>query len=29
MEYDLPIILPRDEPWVLPAGAFGENCGAM
>lgn len=29
MEYDLPIILPRDEPWLLPAGAYGENCGAM
>lgn len=27
--YDQPVILPPDEPWILPAGAFGENCGAM
>lgn len=27
--YDQPIILPPDEPWLLPAGAYGENCGAM
>ena len=28
-DYDRPIILPEDEPWLLPAGAYGENCGAM
>lgn len=27
--YDLPIILSPDEEWMLPAGAFGENCGPM
>lgn len=27
--YDLPIILSPDEEWILPAGAFGENCGPM
>ena len=27
--YNLPIVLPPDEPWLLPAGAFGECCGAM
>lgn len=27
--YDLPIIIPESEEWLLPAGAFGENCGAM
>lgn len=27
--YDLPILITQDEPWILPAGAFGENCGAM
>lgn len=26
--YDLPIIIPESEVWLLPAGAFGENCGA-
>jgi len=26
--YDLPIFIPEDEPWILPAGAFGESCGA-
>lgn len=25
--YDQSIILPPDEPWILPAGAFGESCG--
>lgn len=28
-DYNLPIILPPEEVWQLPAGAFGENCGAM
>lgn len=28
-DYNLPIILPPKEVWQLPAGAFGENCGAM
>ncbi|NDV80288.1 phosphoadenosine phosphosulfate reductase family protein, partial [Dysgonomonas sp. 511] len=27
-EYNLPIFIPENEPWLLPAGAFGENCGA-
>lgn len=27
--YGLPIIIPESEEWLLPAGAFGENCGAM
>lgn len=27
-DYDRPVILPPDEPWTLPAGAFGEKCGA-
>lgn len=26
-EYTLPIIIPESEPWILPAGAFGESCG--
>jgi 3'-phosphoadenosine 5'-phosphosulfate sulfotransferase (PAPS reductase)/FAD synthetase len=26
--YTLPIILPNNENWQIPAGAFGENCGA-
>lgn len=26
-EYNLPIIM--EEPWILPAGAFGESCGPM
>ena len=25
--YNKPIIIPQDEPWILPAGAYGENCG--
>lgn len=25
---NLSVILPPDEIWTLPAGAFGENCGA-
>lgn len=28
-DYNQPIFIPDDEPWILPAGAFGENCGAM
>lgn len=28
-DYDQSILIPEDEPWQLPAGAFGENCGAM
>lgn len=27
--YDLPVILSPDEEWIMPAGAFGENCGPM
>lgn len=27
--YDLPIILSSNEEWIIPAGAFGENCGPM
>ena len=27
--YDLTVILPPEEEWTLPAGAFGENCGAI
>lgn len=27
--YNLPIILSLNETWVLPAGAYGENSGAM
>lgn len=27
--YNLPVILSPDEDWILPAGAFGENCGPM
>lgn len=27
--YDLPIILSSNEEWILPAGAFGENCGPV
>ena len=26
--YNKSIILPDDEEWILPAGAYGENCGA-
>lgn len=26
-EYDLPIIMKDNEPWVLPAGAFKRGCG--
>ncbi|MBF0648746.1 phosphoadenosine phosphosulfate reductase family protein [Dysgonomonas sp. GY75] len=26
--YNLPVIIPDNEPWILPAGAFGEGCGA-
>jgi 3'-phosphoadenosine 5'-phosphosulfate sulfotransferase (PAPS reductase)/FAD synthetase len=26
--YNQTIIIPEDEPWILPAGAFGENCEA-
>ncbi|MDH6308111.1 3'-phosphoadenosine 5'-phosphosulfate sulfotransferase (PAPS reductase)/FAD synthetase [Dysgonomonas sp. PFB1-18] len=26
--YDVPIIIPDDDVWLLPAGAYGENCGA-
>lgn len=26
--YNQPIIIPECDPWILPAGAFGENCGA-
>ncbi|WP_259328578.1 phosphoadenosine phosphosulfate reductase family protein [Bacteroides fragilis] len=25
--YNRPIILPHSEEWILPAGAYGENCG--
>lgn len=28
-EWNEPIILPDDEPWQLPAGAFGESCGPI
>lgn len=27
--YILPVILPDDEQWELPAGAFGEQCGPV
>lgn len=27
-EYTLPIIITEPERWILPAGAFGESCGA-
>ena len=27
-DYNQPIIIPDTIPWILPAGAFGENCGA-
>jgi 3'-phosphoadenosine 5'-phosphosulfate sulfotransferase (PAPS reductase)/FAD synthetase len=27
--YHLPIIMPQSEQWILPAGAFGENCGSV
>lgn len=27
--YEQAIILPVAEEWTLPAGAFGENCGAI
>lgn len=27
--YSLPLILPAGTPWVLPAGAFGENAGPV
>ncbi|WP_185153829.1 hypothetical protein [Dysgonomonas sp. 520] len=26
-DYNLPIIIPESESWILPAGAFGESCG--
>jgi hypothetical protein len=26
--YNQSIIIPDMEPWILPVGAFGENCGA-
>ena len=26
-EYNQSIIIPESEAWILPAGAFGENCG--
>lgn len=26
--YDLQIIIPEDEKWLLPAGAYGDTCGA-
>lgn len=27
--YELPVILPDNEEWILPSGAFGEQCGPM
>jgi hypothetical protein len=27
--YNQQIIIPLTEQWILPAGAFGENCGSM
>ncbi len=27
--YELPVILPDNEEWELPSGAFGEQCGPM
>jgi 3'-phosphoadenosine 5'-phosphosulfate sulfotransferase (PAPS reductase)/FAD synthetase len=28
-DYNLPVIIPQSEKWILPAGAFGENCGSL
>ena len=28
-EYNLSIIIPEDEPWILPAGAFSNSCGPL
>jgi 3'-phosphoadenosine 5'-phosphosulfate sulfotransferase (PAPS reductase)/FAD synthetase len=28
-DYNLPVIIPDNEEWILPAGAFGENCGSI
>lgn len=27
-DYEQPVFITEDEEWLLPAGAFGENCGA-
>lgn len=27
-DYNQPLIIPKNQKWILPAGAFGENCGA-
>lgn len=27
-KYDMPILISNNEEWTLPAGAYGENCGA-
>ena len=28
-DYNLPVIIPPDEPWILPVGAFCETCGPV